>query len=255
MFLLPITQPSNVIKHLKQFIMLLMMKIRELTEDEIASWHGLVHYITMFAVVKPDSISTKTRVISNSALNSVPKLLLNDCMWPGPNVMYNLLQSPLGKLCCWALWSCWAQEWLSPLHKKTGLVHADVWTSWDGQPSINKWEDFTPAPLWSQSHHQFGQGSRVSGSAPCWSPWRLPFPVPPDLSLPKENPDWMALWCIDNGHMHHHLCTLMGLARSDYVTATNGEVSGSTTPWNDDSMVGVSIIDNSSPTMCLIYVK
>ena len=51
-----------------------------------------VHYITVFAVVKTESLSTKTRVVSNSALkNSVSRLSLNDCLWPGPNALADLL--------------------------------------------------------------------------------------------------------------------------------------------------------------------
>ena len=42
--------------------------------------------------MKPDSVSTKTRVVSNSALqNAISKLSLNDCMWPGPNALAELL--------------------------------------------------------------------------------------------------------------------------------------------------------------------
>ena len=67
-------------------------RVRELTEDEMARWHGPVHYITVFAVVKMESLSTKTRVVSNSALkNSVSRLSLNDCLWPGPNALADLL--------------------------------------------------------------------------------------------------------------------------------------------------------------------
>ena len=43
-------------------------RVRRLSEDEMTRWHGPVHYVTVFAVVKLESVSTKTRVVSNSAL-------------------------------------------------------------------------------------------------------------------------------------------------------------------------------------------
>ena len=67
-------------------------KVRQIEEDELNSWHGPVHYVTVFAVLKPDSVSTKTQIVSNSALkNAISKLSLNDCMWPGPNTLCDLL--------------------------------------------------------------------------------------------------------------------------------------------------------------------
>ena len=38
-------------------------KVRKLEDDEMMAWHGPVNYITTFAVVKPESISTRTRVM------------------------------------------------------------------------------------------------------------------------------------------------------------------------------------------------
>ena len=67
-------------------------KVCELSESEMSMWHGPTHYISMFAVVKPDSILIRTRIVSNSAMvNVFLKLSLNQCMWPGPNVLANLL--------------------------------------------------------------------------------------------------------------------------------------------------------------------
>ena len=67
-------------------------KFREITEEEQTAWHGAVHYITVFPVIKPGSLSTKTRVVSNAALkNSRSGLSLNDCVWPGPNALADLL--------------------------------------------------------------------------------------------------------------------------------------------------------------------
>ena len=66
-------------------------KVRRLTDNEMSNWHGPVHYITTFAVLKPESVSTKTRVVSNSAMrNARSKLSLNACMWPGPNALCDL---------------------------------------------------------------------------------------------------------------------------------------------------------------------
>ena len=67
-------------------------RVREISEGEMEKWHGPVHYVTVFAVVKPGSLSTQTRVVSNSALkNAVTRLSLNDCMHPGPNALAALL--------------------------------------------------------------------------------------------------------------------------------------------------------------------
>ena len=67
-------------------------KVRLLTQEEMARWHGPVNFITTFAVVKASSISTKTRVVSNSAMkNAMSGLSLNQCMWPGPNTLCDLL--------------------------------------------------------------------------------------------------------------------------------------------------------------------
>ena len=67
-------------------------RVRELSDLEMEKWHGPVHYVTVFAVVKPGSVSTQTRVVSNSALkNAVARLSLNDCMHPGPNALAALL--------------------------------------------------------------------------------------------------------------------------------------------------------------------
>ena len=38
-------------------------KVHEVDEDEIARWHGPVHYVTIFGVFKAGSVSTKTRVV------------------------------------------------------------------------------------------------------------------------------------------------------------------------------------------------
>ena len=53
-------------------------KVRELTDSEMSIWHGPVHYVTVFPIIKPDSMSTKTRIVSNSAMhNANSRLSLN----------------------------------------------------------------------------------------------------------------------------------------------------------------------------------
>ena len=66
-------------------------KVRKLSVEEMDVWHGPVNYITTFAVIKPESVSTKTRVVSNSAMrNARSRLSLNDCMAVGPNALCEL---------------------------------------------------------------------------------------------------------------------------------------------------------------------
>ena len=67
-------------------------RVRRISDEEIERWHGPVHYVTIFAVIKAESVSTKTRVVSNSAMrNAVSRMSLNDCLWPGPNALADLL--------------------------------------------------------------------------------------------------------------------------------------------------------------------
>ena len=67
-------------------------RVRIIEEDEMERWHGPVHYVTIFAVIKMGSVSTRTRVVSNSALrNAVVHLSRNDCLWAGPNALAALL--------------------------------------------------------------------------------------------------------------------------------------------------------------------
>ena len=92
-------------------------KVRRLTDDEMASWHGPVHYITTFAVVKPESVSTKTRVVSNSAMrNARSKLSLNACMWPGPNALCDLYD-------CLIFWRSVEVALVTDLQKAYQAIH------------------------------------------------------------------------------------------------------------------------------------
>ena len=66
--------------------------VRELTSTEMEEWHGPVHFLTLFPIHKASSVSTKLRIVSNSALvNAISGLSLNDCLWAGPNAMAELL--------------------------------------------------------------------------------------------------------------------------------------------------------------------
>ena len=92
-------------------------KVRLLTEAEMSVWHGPVHYVTIFAVVKPDSLSTHTRIVSNSALrNSNTKLSLNDCMSGGPNALADLLN-------CLLFWHGVAVAVMMDLRKAYQAIH------------------------------------------------------------------------------------------------------------------------------------
>ena len=92
-------------------------KVRLLSKEEMESWHGPCHYITSFAVVKLDSVTTKTQIVSNSAMrNSVSELSLNQCMWPGPNALCGLLQ-------CLIFWRSVAVALMLDLRKAYQSIH------------------------------------------------------------------------------------------------------------------------------------
>ena len=92
-------------------------KVRRLTKKEMEEWHGPTHYITTFAVVKPDSMSTKTRVVSNSAMrNARSSLSLNQCMWPGPNALSDLYD-------CLIFWRAVEVAMVTDLRKAYQAIH------------------------------------------------------------------------------------------------------------------------------------
>ena len=65
--------------------------IRELSSEEMKKWTGPVNYNPMFAVIKEDSQSSKTRIVLNSAQrNRGSGLSLNDCMRKGPDCLASL---------------------------------------------------------------------------------------------------------------------------------------------------------------------
>ena len=92
-------------------------KVRQISGEEMARWHGPVHYVTVFGVLKPGSISTKTRIVSNSALrNPHSRLSLNECMYPGPNALADLLD-------CLIFWRSVAVALMLDLQKAYQAVH------------------------------------------------------------------------------------------------------------------------------------
>ena len=92
-------------------------KVRKLTCQEMEAWHGPIHYITTFAVVKPESVSTKTRVVANSAMrNARSRLSLNECMWPGPNTLCDLYD-------CLIFWRSVEVALMSDLKKAYQSIH------------------------------------------------------------------------------------------------------------------------------------
>ena len=92
-------------------------KVRRLSAQEMEEWHGPCHYITTFAVVKPESVSTKTRVVSNSAMrNARARLSLNECMWPGPNALCDLLD-------CLIFWRAVEVALMTDLRKAYQAIH------------------------------------------------------------------------------------------------------------------------------------
>ena len=73
--------------------------------------------MTTFAVVKPESLSTKTRVVANSAMmNARSRLSLNDCMWAGPNALCDLLD-------CLLFWRSVEVALMTDLKKAYQAVH------------------------------------------------------------------------------------------------------------------------------------
>ena len=60
--------------------------------QEMEEWSGPVNYNTLFPVIKEESLSTRVRVVTNSAqINMKTGLAVNDCMWQGPNALADIL--------------------------------------------------------------------------------------------------------------------------------------------------------------------
>ena len=65
--------------------------LRKLSSEEMSSWNGPIHYITLFAVLNNDSKSTRVRVVSNSAMkNAHTHLSFNDTTDSVPNALNDL---------------------------------------------------------------------------------------------------------------------------------------------------------------------
>ena len=95
-------------------------KVRLIDEEEMDRWHGPVHYVTIFGVIKASSVSTKTRVVSNSALrNPHSRLSLNQCMWPGPNALADLLD-------CLLFWRSVEVALMLDLQKAYQAIHTSA---------------------------------------------------------------------------------------------------------------------------------
>lgn len=62
---------------------------KKLTKDEIRHYSGPVHYVSHHEILKPDSISTPTRIVFNSSA-SYNGHILNHYWAKGPNVLNNL---------------------------------------------------------------------------------------------------------------------------------------------------------------------
>ena len=65
----------------------------KLTREEVDAWNGPIHYLCHFPVLKPDSVTTKVRIVANSKMkNCNTGLSLNDVVEAGPNALNGLLQ-------------------------------------------------------------------------------------------------------------------------------------------------------------------
>ena len=68
--------------------------IREVSRREMEEWDGAHNYISHHGVVKPGSVTTKLRVVSNSSLsNNNSGFSYNMCLPKGPNSLVPLLQA------------------------------------------------------------------------------------------------------------------------------------------------------------------
>ena len=66
--------------------------LRKLTDKEMLLWQGPINYNALFCVTKDSSMSTKTRIVSNSKQkNQHSGLSLNECMYQGPDCLASLL--------------------------------------------------------------------------------------------------------------------------------------------------------------------
>ena len=71
--------------------MLNLGTIAEVSQLEMDNWCGPKHYVSVQHVLKPDSVTTRLRLVINSSLvDPVIKLSLNDMMAKGPNILADM---------------------------------------------------------------------------------------------------------------------------------------------------------------------
>ena len=62
----------------------------EIFQEEIDSWEGAEHYVSLQHVLKEDSPTTPLRIVSNSSLSDKRGISLNSILMKGPNTLSNL---------------------------------------------------------------------------------------------------------------------------------------------------------------------
>ena len=63
--------------------------LEELNKEEMLSWKGPVHYVSMQHVYKPKSPTTPLRIVTNSSLSDRNGISLNSILMKGPNILTN----------------------------------------------------------------------------------------------------------------------------------------------------------------------
>ena len=77
------------------------LSIRKLTQEEMNDYNGPVSFVTHHGVLKPDSVTTPLRVVTNTSLkNRNTGISPNSCMQEGPNALSSLLEVLLGFRLC-----------------------------------------------------------------------------------------------------------------------------------------------------------
>ena len=68
--------------------------IRKISQEELEAWDGPANYISHHGVTKPESTSTKLRIVSNSSLdNNNQGISYNDILPKGPNALTPLVEA------------------------------------------------------------------------------------------------------------------------------------------------------------------
>ena len=71
--------------------------IVKLSQQEIDAYNGPVSYVSHHAVLKPDSVTTPLRIVTNTSLkNRNSGISPNQCMQEGPNALAPLLEVTIG---------------------------------------------------------------------------------------------------------------------------------------------------------------